>query len=94
MTNVAHNADDLVRLVRLPIPVTRRLPNASSFGKAALTSSWLTMTTLSLRLHFLLGEIASAQQRNSQRAEIVLVHATKVSAKAYRFERPGDGLRR
>ena len=43
-----------------------------------LTSCWLTTTTSSPCSYFLLGEISSAQERNAQRAEIILIDATEV----------------
>ena len=57
-----------------------RLPSGSSFGKTVdeLLADIMTFVALP---YFLLGEVSTAQQRNAQRVEVVLIDATEVGAK-------------
>ena len=87
MPNVANDADDLIRLAA----DSRDQSFAQCFfvRKSRIDELLADDDHLVALSHFLLGEIPSAQQRNSHRAEVVLVHATKVNAKAWSGETGG-----
>src|SRR5215216_2370209 len=77
MSNVANDADYFESLIayRRDQAFAQRLFVRKNSVDELLTN-YDYLVTLS---HLLFGEISSAQQRNSQSAEVVLIDATKVS---------------
>src|SRR5215217_5714483 len=77
MTNVAHDADNFVSLIayRRDQAFTKRLFVRKNLIDELLTDNHYLVTFS----HLLFGEISSAQQRNSQSAEVILIDETKVS---------------
>ena len=79
MANVAHDADDLVRLAANSRDES--FAQCLFIRKDGIDECLANDDDLVRLSDFLLGEISSAQQRNSQRVEVVLINATPVSAK-------------
>src|SRR5215216_4625360 len=74
MTNVANDADDLVMVAH-----SREQPFAEWFfiGKRSICKLLADYEHFGALPDLLLGEVPSAPQRDSHRAEVVLIHATK-----------------
>src|SRR6185369_8893504 len=75
MANVANDANDLVRLAAY----SRDQPFAEWFftGKRCISKLLADYEHFGALPDLLLGEVPSAPQRDSYRAEVVLIHATK-----------------
>src|SRR5258705_12260648 len=79
MANVANDADDLVGLVPDSGPDDHSLAQCFFVREDAVDESLADDDRPVAFAHFLIGEVAAAPQRDSHRAEVVLIHATKVN---------------
>src|ERR1044072_8222918 len=78
MANVANDADDLVGLVPHSGPDDQSLAQCFFVREDAVDESLANDDGLSALAHFLISEVAPPPQRDSHRAEVVLIHSTKV----------------
>src|SRR5215203_1073726 len=79
MSNVANDADDLIRRVPGSGPDDHSLAQCFLVREHAVDES-LTDDDRRVALpHFLLSKVPSTPQRDSHRAEVVLIHAAKVN---------------
>src|SRR5688572_14073822 len=78
MANVANDADDLVGLVPDSGPDDQSLAQCFFVWEDAVDESLADDHRLVALARFLLSEVAAAPHRDSHRAEVVLIHATKV----------------
>src|SRR2546421_5743230 len=78
MANVANDADDLVGLVPDSGPDDHSLAQCVFVREDAVDESLADDDRLVAFAHFLLSEVAAAPQRDSHRAEVVLIYSTKV----------------
>src|SRR2546423_14656709 len=78
MANVGNDADDLVGLVPDSGPDDHSLAQCFFVREDAVDESLADDDRLVALAHFLLSEVAAAPQRDSHRAEVVLIHSTKV----------------
>src|SRR5215216_3775515 len=78
MANVANDADDLVGLVPATGPDDESLAQCFFLREDAFGERLANDDHPRALAHFLVSEVAAAPQRNSHRAEVVLIDATKV----------------
>src|ERR1044072_1062968 len=78
MANVADDADDLVGLVPASGPNDQSLAECFFVRENVVHERLAPDDHPGALTHFLVSEVAAALQRDSHRAEVVLIHATKV----------------
>src|SRR5258705_9136321 len=79
MASVANDADDLIGLVPDSGPDDQSLAQCFLVREDAVDESLTDDDRLVALAHFLLSKVPSAPQRDSHRAEVVLIHAAKVN---------------
>src|SRR5258706_15591528 len=78
MANAASDVDDLLGLVTDSGPDDQSLAQCFLGREDAVDESLGEDDRLVALAYFLLSEVAAAPQRDSHRAEVVLIHSTKV----------------
>src|SRR6478672_10189969 len=78
MANVANDADDLIGLVLDSGPDDQSLAQCFFVREDAVDERLADDDHPGALAHFLVSEVTAAPQRDSHRAEVVLIHATKV----------------